>query len=94
MSDITIDGKEYKKEEMSDEQVKIFGIISNLNQRKQSYLQEAEQTEILIQHYISKFKEAVKKQYCIICATHYIPINKELKMIPYNESEWEWITKQ
>ena len=58
---ITIDGQEYKKEEMSDEQVKIFGIISNLNQRKQSHLFEAEQTEILIQHYISKFKDAVKK---------------------------------
>ena len=58
---ITIDGKEFKKEEMSDEQVKLFGIISNLNQKKQTYLQEAEQTEILIQHYISKFKDAVKK---------------------------------
>jgi len=57
---ITIDGQEYKKEEMSDEQVKLFGVISNLNQRKQSHLFEAEQTEILIQHYISKFKDVTK----------------------------------
>ena len=59
---ITIDGQEYKKEEMSDEQVKIFGIISNLNQRKQSHLFEAEQTEILIQHYIGEFKKATKSE--------------------------------
>lgn len=57
---ITIDGQEYTKEKMSEEQVKIFGIISNLNQRKHSHLQEAEQTEILIQHYISEFKKATK----------------------------------
>jgi len=58
---ITIDGKEYKKEKMSDEQVKLFGIISNLNQTKQTHLLEAEQTEILIQHYITKFKEITPK---------------------------------
>jgi len=57
---ITIDGTEYTKEKMSDKQVKLFGIISNLNQRKQSHLLEAEQTEIIIQHYITKFKEATK----------------------------------
>ncbi len=61
MSDITIDGKEYKKEKMSDEQVKLFGIISNLNQTKETHLLEAEQTEILIQHYITKFKEITPK---------------------------------
>jgi len=58
---ITIDGKEYKKEKMSDEQVKLFGIISNLNQTKQTHLLEAEQTEILIQHYITRFKEITPK---------------------------------
>ncbi len=61
MSDITIDGKEYKKEQMSDEQVKLFGIISNLNQTKQTHLLEAKQDEILIQHYITKFKEITPK---------------------------------
>lgn len=59
---ITIDGQEYKKEEMSKEQIRIFGTISNLNQRKNSHLFEAEQTEILIQHYITKFKEATKSE--------------------------------
>ena len=59
---ITIDGQEYKKEEMSDEQVKLFGVISNLNQRKHSHLFEAEQSEILIQHYIGEFKKATKSE--------------------------------
>jgi hypothetical protein len=59
---ITIDGKEFTKEEMSKDQIRIFGTISNLNQRKHSHLQEAEQTEILIQHYIGKFKEAKAKE--------------------------------
>ena len=59
---ITIDGQEYKKEEMTDEQVKLFGIISNLSQRKQLHLLEAEQTEILIQHYIGEFKKATKSE--------------------------------
>ena len=59
---ITIDGQEYKKEEMSKDQIRIFGTISNLNQRKHSHLQEAEQTEILIQHYIGEFKELHESQ--------------------------------
>jgi hypothetical protein len=58
---ITIDGEEFKKEKMSDEQVKLFGIISNLNQTKETHLLEAKQTEILIQHYITKFKEITPK---------------------------------
>ena len=58
---ITIDGKEFKKEKMSDEQVKLFGIISKLNQTKETHLLEAEQDEILIQHYITKFKEITPK---------------------------------
>ena len=55
---ITIDGKEYKKDMMSDEQVNLFGIISNLSNEKNAHLNQAEQKEILIQHYIGKFKEA------------------------------------
>ncbi len=58
---ITIDGKEYKKEKMSDEQVKLFGIISNLSNEKNSHLNQAEQKEIIIQHYITKFKEIIPK---------------------------------
>ena len=59
---ITIDGKEYTKEKMSDEQVQLFGIISSLNIKKQEYIQKAEQEEILIQHYITKFKEVTSKK--------------------------------
>ena len=58
---ITIDGKEYTKEKMSDDQVKLFGIISNLSAEKQAHINQAEQKEILIQHYITKFKEVINK---------------------------------
>lgn len=58
---ITIDGKEYTKEKMSDDQVKLFGIISNLSAEKQAHINQAEQKEILIQHYITKFKESTEK---------------------------------
>jgi hypothetical protein len=59
---ITIDGKEYTKEKMSDDQVKLFGIISNLSAEKNVHINQAEQKEILIQHYITKFKESTDKQ--------------------------------
>ena len=58
---ITIDGKEYTKEKMSDDQLKLFGIISNLSAEKNAHINQAEQKEILIQHYITKFKEATDK---------------------------------
>ena len=58
---ITIDGKEYTREKMSDEQVQLFGIISSLSNKKQEHIQKAEQKEILIQHYITKFKEVINK---------------------------------
>jgi hypothetical protein len=58
---ITIDGKEYTREKMSDEQVQLFGIISSLSNKKQEHIQKAEQKEILIQHYITKFKEVTNK---------------------------------
>ena len=58
---ITIDGKEYVKEKMSNEQTQLFGIISNLSNEKQEHTRKAEQKEILIQHYITKFKEATDK---------------------------------
>ena len=43
---ITIDGKEYTREKMSDEQVQLFGIISSLSNKKQEHIQKAEQKEI------------------------------------------------
>ena len=59
---ITIDGKEYTKEKMSDKQVQLFGIISSLSNKKQEHIQKAEQKEILIQHYITKFKEVTSQK--------------------------------
>jgi hypothetical protein len=59
---ITIDGKEYTREKMSDEQVQLFGINSSLSNKKQEHIQKAEQKEILIQHYITKFKEVTSKK--------------------------------
>jgi len=59
---ITIDGTEYTKEKMSDEQIKLFGIISNLSNEKNAHIYQAEQKEILIQHYIGKFKEAKSEE--------------------------------
>ena len=59
---ITIDGKEYTKEIMSDKQIQLFGIISSLSNKKQEHIQKAEQKEILIQHYITKFKEVTTKK--------------------------------
>lgn len=53
---ITIDGKEYKKEQMSDEQVKLFNKINQLDQKKKSFKSEIEDIDILIDHYIGKFK--------------------------------------
>jgi len=59
---ITIDGKEYTKEKMSDDKLKLFGIISNLSAEKNAHINQAEQKEILIQHYITKFKEATSSK--------------------------------
>ena len=58
---ITIDGKEYTKEKMSDDQLNLFGIISKLSAEKKELIFQAEQKEHSIQHYIGKFKEATKK---------------------------------
>ena len=58
---ITIDGKEYAREKMSNEQLQLFGIISNLSAEKNVHINQAEQKEILIQHYITKFKKATDK---------------------------------
>ena len=53
---ITIDGKEYKKEQMSDEQVKLFNKINQLDQKKKSFKSELDDLDALIDLYIGKFK--------------------------------------
>jgi len=58
MSDITIDGKEYKKEQMSDEQVQIVNKLANIQQSKNNLVSQIQDLEILADVYVSKFKEA------------------------------------
>jgi len=58
---ITIDGKEFTKEQMSKEQTDIFTKINELDQKKKLYQFELYNTQILIQHYITKFKEITPK---------------------------------
>jgi len=58
MSDIKIDGQEYKKEEMSDEQVAIVGKLANIQQSKNNLLSQVQDLDILADVYVGKFKEA------------------------------------
>jgi hypothetical protein len=58
MSDITIDGKEYKKEQMSDEQVAIVNKLANIQQSKNNLLSQVQDLEILADVYVGKFKDA------------------------------------
>jgi hypothetical protein len=59
---ITIDGKEYKKEQMTEEQVKIFQKINQLDQKKKSFKSELEDLDTLIDIYIGKFKNITIKK--------------------------------
>jgi len=58
MSDITIDGKEYKKEQMSDEQVAIVNKLANIQQSKNNLLSQVQDLEILADAWVKKFKDA------------------------------------
>ena len=58
---ITIDCKEFTKEQMSKEQTDLFTKINELDQKKKLYQFELDNLDILIQHYISKFKDSIKK---------------------------------
>jgi len=58
MSDITIDGKEYKKEQMSDQQVQIVNKLAQIQQSKNNLLSQIQDLEILADVYVGKFKEA------------------------------------
>ena len=62
MSDITIDGKEYKKEQMSDEQVAIVNKLANIQQSKNNLLSQVQDLEILADVYVGKFKDAKPKE--------------------------------
>ena len=62
MSDITIDGKEYKKEQMSNEQVQIVNKLANIQQSKNNLLSQIQDLEILADVYVCKFKDDKPKE--------------------------------
>jgi len=61
MSDITIDGKEYKKDEMNDEQVALVGKLAQIQQSKNNLQSQMADLDILSDHYVNQFKELSKK---------------------------------
>ena len=58
MADITIDGKEYNKEEMSNEQIAIVGKLVNIQQSKNNLLSQIQDLDILAEVWVNKFKQA------------------------------------
>ena len=58
MADITIDGKEYKKEKMTDEQVNVVTKLANIQQTKNNLLSQVQDLEILSEFWVKKFKES------------------------------------
>ena len=62
MSDITIDGTEYKKEEMNEEQVALVNKLANIQQSKNNLQSQLADLDILSDVYINKFKELSDKK--------------------------------
>jgi len=58
---ITLDGKEYKEEDLSKEQKQIAQILVSLTNQKSSVQLQFEQLNILSDHYIQKFKDSEEK---------------------------------
>ena len=58
---ITLDGKEYKEEDLSPQQKQIAQILVSLTNQKSSVQLQFEQLNILSDHYIQKFKESEEK---------------------------------
>ena len=58
---ITLDGKEYKEEDLSSEQKQIAQILVSLANQKSSVQLQFEQLNILSDHYIQKFKDSEEK---------------------------------
>jgi uncharacterized protein YlxW (UPF0749 family) len=52
MSDITIDGTEYKKEEMNEEQVALVNKLAQIQQSKNNLQSQMADLDILSDHYI------------------------------------------
>jgi len=62
MSDITIDGTQYKKEEMNEEQVALVNKLAQIQQSKNNLQSQLADLDILSDVYINKFKELSKKE--------------------------------
>ena len=62
MSDITIDGTEYKKEEMNKEQVALVNKLAQIQQSKNNLQSQLADLDILSDVYINKFKELSDKK--------------------------------
>ena len=62
MSDITIDGTEYKKEEMNEEQIALVNKLAQIQQSKNNLQSQLADLDILSDVYINKFKELSKKE--------------------------------
>ena len=62
MSDITIDGTEYKKEEMNEEQVALVNKLAQIQKSKNNLQSQLADLDILSDVYINKFKELSDKK--------------------------------
>jgi len=62
MSDITIDGTEYKKEEMNEEQVALVNKLAQIQQSKNNLKSQLADLDILSDHYIKQFKDLADKK--------------------------------
>ena len=62
MSDITIDGKEYKKEEMNEEQIALVNKLVQIQQSKNNLQSQIADLNILSDVYVNKFKDANPKE--------------------------------
>tara|TARA_R100001510_G_scaffold15403_1_gene12911 strand:- start:293 stop:484 length:192 start_codon:yes stop_codon:yes gene_type:complete len=61
MSDITIDGTEYKKEEMDNEQIGIVNKLAQIQQSKNNLQSQIVDLDILSDHYVNQFKQLSEK---------------------------------
>ena len=62
MSDITIDGTEYKKEEMNEDQVALVNKLAQIQQSKNNLQSQIADLNILSDVYVNKFKDAKPKE--------------------------------
>jgi hypothetical protein len=59
---ITIDGKEYKEEDLSTEQKQIASIISSLQKQKGSAQLQIDNLNVLLTHYVDKLKKTFESK--------------------------------